>query len=307
MKRVAAAFIGFLCALSLASCSEANKKSYAEKPSEPVSNAPDTTLSTEIIETTTTKQFTELIFDDLDCTYDCPYYSFKYPSDWKIKGDKKDDPFPRFTINEEASFSIGAQKNKYFTEMFNTIPTNQDYIDFLSTNYGSYDKYVPEGSIGFAFTEDKNSFYNALIYRFYSYDLPFEISFLTDFNSNYYFSQNSIDKILSSFVLHEVSEPYEDEYTTIEATTSAPSLSFSGSGDFVSEAFSAKGCTRLKGTYTGEGTFFVTLYDDEANFEALIFSNMGEYSGEKVFQFKEDKKYLLEVTSSSGDWNISIE
>lgn len=49
------------------------------------------------------------------------------------------------------------------------------------------------------------------------------------------------------------------------------------------------------------------LYDEDAHLEGLIFSNSGQYNGEKVFKFIDDKKYMFEISATDGDWTISIE
>ena len=91
-------------------------------------------------------------------------------------------------------------------------------------------------------------------------------------------------------------------------TSSLPrSKTFNGSGDTVTEAFYADGCTRIKGEYKGESYFNVTLYDSEGNYESMVFSNVGQYTGEKVFKFEADKQYMFEVSAKEGDWKISIE
>lgn len=84
-------------------------------------------------------------------------------------------------------------------------------------------------------------------------------------------------------------------------------LSFQGSGDTVTKTFTANGCTKIKGEYNGDSAFFVTLYDSEGNSKGMIFSNMGQYSGEKVFKFENDTEYMFEVTAREGDWEIAVE
>ena len=321
MKKMISIITSVSMLLSLASCSKLAEKPSSEKKPDTTSvltTEAQTTFASTTIEATTAKEtiktLKEIKIDNLDNTYDCDYYSFKYPKEWELKVNKNDPYFPRLIINDEAYFSIGAQNNKYFTESFDRKPTNEDYIDYMASHYGYYDKYVPEGSIGFAATEENNEFYHSMIYRFYNYDIPFEIWFETEPMSDYFYPQETIDKILLSFTLHEVSEPFfypekAQPSTTAQPQTSAQTVlpSFSGHGDAVTDVFSANGCTRIKGEYTGDSTFVVDLYDSEGNLESYVFSNLGVYSGQKVFKFEGNKQYMFEVTARDGDWSITVE
>ena len=101
----------------------------------------------------------------------------------------------------------------------------------------------------------------------------------------------------------------QNQYSSFSGNTthSKQKKVFSGNGDKVTELFTANGCKKITGTYTGEGAFVVMLYDEDAHLEGLIFSNSGQYNGEKVFKFIDDKKYMFEISATDGDWTISIE
>lgn len=281
MKRVFSMVLCSLMTFSLFSCSNGTKKEI--QSSENIASSHN-----------------ELYFD-LSENYSDKYVSFNYSPDWT---DYK-DPYngPAFKLSEATSIIV------YYSFFDVDKISNDVYIkNHIPNNADDPNEYIYTNKKGFSFFNDKVQNEHRFFYA--TADCLVNIVFIDfseEYNSVKYDFLDSVE-ILASIAHNSVVTTTKRTTRPIVTTSvAAQTKSFSGSGDFVSEAFSAKGCTRLKGTYTGEGTFFVTLYDDEANFQALIFSNMGEYSGEKVFQFKEDKKYLLEVTSSSGDWNISIE
>ena len=328
MKKLISILAVSILLLSFASCSEATNESNQQKQTEATSIAQSTATTAATEDVTTKEQPTkttaeisqkalkEITADNLDGKFDCGYYSFKYPKEWKLNTSEYNPNTLRLFINDDAYFSIRAEENKYFTDSFEKKPTNEDYIDYMSSHYGYYDKYVPEGSIGFVTTEEENEFYHSIIYRFYSYNLIFEIWFETEPGSDYYYSQNTIDKILQSFTLYDVSEPFswptnaQSSTTNTQPSTSTvqtASRSFTGSGDTVTDVFSADGCTRIKGEYTGDSIFVVNLYDSEGNLENFVFSSSGAYTGQKVFKFEEGKQYMFEVTARDGDWSITVE
>lgn len=102
-------------------------------------------------------------------------------------------------------------------------------------------------------------------------------------------------------------ETTESKTNSNETLSDSEPIIFSGTGDQVTDIFSANGCTTIEANYTGEGVFFVQLFDSEGNVEnPCVFSNYGAYQGKKVFKFEDNKSYMFEITSDDSNWTITV-
>ncbi|GEM_PF-5811653 len=285
--------------LSLASCSEKNDQSALE------SQTDTTSLSTtEIIETTTStiSEETEALVEiplyskDLNSTLNFDNFSITISKDWVL--DSEDEKETIYDISENAIMSIETSIDRVFkSKVKKDVLTNDDYIDYRISENSYLQTYQTTRSIPFLCNKnDDGSYYE---YQFYNNGKVYNLTFRA--YSHHFFSQESIDNVIDSISLNE-------ESSTSEApASSASSLTFSGNGDTVTEKFTAPGCTIIKGEYKGDSTFIVDLYDSEGNLESYIFSNLGVYSGQKIFKFESEKQYMFEVTARDGDWSITVE
>jgi len=79
---------------------------------------------------------------------------------------------------------------------------------------------------------------------------------------------------------------------------------FNGTGDSVTEKFFLKeGVNRFRATYTGDGNFIITLFDENGNSTSRLVNEIG--NTDLVFEYKNvfDGNYIFAVTAK-GSWSI---
>ena len=95
--------------------------------------------------------------------------------------------------------------------------------------------------------------------------------------------------------------------TTAQATaapTTQP-LSFSGSGDSVTDAFTANGFTTFTATHSGDHNFVVRLLDaDSGKLVHLLVNEIGDYSGQ-VAKGLDGGTYKITITAD-GPWSVTV-
>lgn len=239
----------------------------------------------------------EKINFELSELYSDGYMSFGYSPNWTDKSSKNR---PNWLINNDLELSI------YYMTDQNNILSNDDYINsFIPASLNESD-YLYINEKGFPFVKEQSS--NSIHFRTATTTFVLNISF-NNYSSQY---EELIFSFLDTIYIkgHIIdSASKQNQYSSFSGNTthSKQKKVFSGNGDKVTELFTANGCKKITGTYTGEGAFVVMLYDEDAHLEGLIFSNSGQYNGEKVFKFIDDKKYMFEISATDGDWTISIE
>lgn len=273
MKRLSI-FTSLVLLASLASCSNGNNKSE-------VSSAPS-------------------FHYELTEDYSDKYVSLKYDKSWK----ELDDLFngPAFTISGSSEVHV------YYTFFDVNKISNDTYIGNNIPSGENIDSCTYTNNNNIKFLKIWKS--NAKMYSHATQNCVINIEFDNCYDLHY--------KLIDDF-LNNIDIKIPDTNQTVAPITTTKSIqrttksiaprskTFNGSGDTVTEAFYADGCTRIKGEYKGESYFNVTLYDSEGNYESMVFSNVGQYTGEKVFKFEADKQYMFEVSAKEGDWKISIE
>lgn len=318
MKKITV-ILACLAFLLLPACSSTDNPTESEnyESTTEITSTTETSAEEPVIQTTIADQTipsSEVVIrpSDLNQKFDSEVFSINVSDQWEFStNDFLSDKYI-WIINDSCRIVVNCCPNKYFTDSFDSKPTNDDYINFLQTTYPSYgyQKYSTGQSIDFAYME---SDHYSHLYKFYNYDQTVEISFSYGYKSDYYFSKESIDAVLNTVLLNETKFPKEETTeppaeTTTPKPTEAHGITFSGSGDTVTDAFTADGCIKVSAEYNGDSTFIVSLYDSEGNREEYsMFSNLGEYSGEKIFKFESGKKYMFEITARNGDWNITVE
>lgn len=284
---------------SLASCSEATETSSFEP------QAVSTTFATTAEETKTTLPPEPIIFDvspsELDKpisgTLRNPAFSMRVSSSWKST--------LTFDYGQEMVSGLFFRINAGQTDKYSD---NSDFIKEFLDSEPNWTLYKNKSGVEFAYvSESVDNAYEKerSVFKFYNNGILITVFIGTK-------STDGLTSLSPSSVYNIIDTV---ELTTPEPETTQPdttiaedkSLSFSGSGDTVTKTFNADGCTRIKGEYKGESYFNVTLYDSEGNYESMVFSNVGQYTGEKVFKFEADKQYMFEVSAKEGDWKISIE
>jgi hypothetical protein len=80
-----------------------------------------------------------------------------------------------------------------------------------------------------------------------------------------------------------------------------------GSGDCVSPYFElSSGILTVDLNYTGKSNFIVAVYDEYGNRYTSLANEIGNYSGQAIFnQGKSGVKYCMEVTAS-GEWSVNF-
>ncbi|MBO7474744.1 MAG: hypothetical protein J6U00_12260 [Ruminococcus sp.] len=249
----------------------------------------------------TTEHYEEIIVntDNLSSPLETDYFSLLLPSEWSLHS--KGSNLIEYEIEDNSMMIIEIEKDySFLASSKKGILSNDDYISYRQNNRKDLEFFQNSNSISFAFST--NDVHSYLEYQFYNSGYVIDITFRA--YNHYCLQKESIERIMNGLKLNIPSESNTEENTVASNTSD---LFFSGEGDTVTNTFSAPDCIRITGNYSGEGLFIVNLYDDSANLEDQVFSNLGTYSGEKVFQFKKGKKYMFEVTAGSGEWQLSVE
>lgn len=294
-------FTSLVLLASFASCSESAETSTIESQE-------STTIATSTTaDITTTLVPDPIMFDvfssELDKpisgTYRNPAFSMKISSLWNSKSEFDYG----FEIVPGLYFRINTAQSNNYTD-------NSDFIKKYLDTESKWQLYKNKNEVEFAcINESVNNTYEMerSVFKFYNNGILFTVFIGTKSADGItLLSPISVDNIIDTIELIESESKTESTTQTPTASQLNPN-SFSGNGDSVTNTFTANGCTRIKGEYTGERYFHVTLYDSEGNYESLVFSNLGQYTGEKVFKFENDKQYMFEVSAKDGDWKISVE
>lgn len=293
MKKMLSVILCTILLASLASCSETSEQPDIGTEiltTSAIETSSATTSENPAVYNTTEETYTPVSIktDNLSQMLHHGSFSMLIPTNWNKKSE--DDTKIEYDISNNAVFSAKFYNDSDFKEKNASDSfTNDEYIAYCLEKNSRLNLYKNIDNIVFIHnTNDKGTYYQFIFYDNGVIDLTFRA-----YNHGC-FSKRDINAIMDTLI-------FDDE------VTSEITQIFEGYGDSVTDSFIANGCTKIKGEYTGESVFFVTLYDSEGNFEGMIFSNLGQYSGEKVFKFENNKKYMFEVTAREGNWKITIE
>ena len=286
----------------LSACSETAEKSVSE--SQPVAATTTATI-------TTAAQYEAIIFDvyapELDKTLSDIRRNGK-SADFSIKISSLWQSSLTFNYGYEIVSGLFFRIN---TEESYTKLVNSDFVKNYISENSDWQYYKNPNGVEFAYiNEITNNAYEQerSIFKFYNNGIICTVYIGTKSADGLTaLSSESVNNIINTV---EFTNSLTEDLQTTTETQTAPQkepLVFTGNGDTVTDVFTADGCTRIKGEYTGDRAFHAVLYDSEGNYEGLIFSNVGQYTGEKVFKFENGKQYMFEIQGKEGDWKISVE
>lgn len=302
MKKVFA-ILACLSMIAMTSCSSSDNPTVSEQEtSEETTTTTEAATTEEPTEAATKAQISldkEYTFEDL--TFSVPFSANKIGS---MPAGSSTLTYINFNDSSEMQVSV--------TENTSGVPfstaTSEQLSDVLEsyansfsssfTDKGELEKVTLSDGIAFKQVMKKNGNLTIVVHILYN-ERIYTVGFIDTQGDDTTTAPSIADDVIKSMRLAQIESTTEN--------TDAKSLSFNGNGDTVTDIFTANGCTKIKGEYNGDSVFFVTLYDSEGNSKGMIFSNMGQYSGEKVFKFETDAKYMFEVTAGEGDWEITVE